>query len=35
MQLTIKWNRSAINQLTKAIEYIEKDSLQNAEKVKK
>ena len=34
MQLNIKWNRHAINQLIKAIEYIEEDSLQNAEKVK-
>jgi plasmid stabilization system protein ParE len=34
MQLTIKWNRRAIHQLIKAIEYIEEDSLQNAEKVK-
>jgi plasmid stabilization system protein ParE len=34
MSLTIKWNKRAINQLTKVIEYIEKDSVQNAEKVK-
>ncbi len=34
MQLIIKWNRAALNQLIKAIEYIQEDSLQNAEKVK-
>lgn len=34
MQLIIKWNRGALNQLIKAIEYIQEDSLQNAEKVK-
>ncbi|MBK8520293.1 MAG: type II toxin-antitoxin system RelE/ParE family toxin [Ferruginibacter sp.] len=34
MPLIIKWNKRAINQLIKAIEYIEKDSVQNAEKVK-
>jgi plasmid stabilization system protein ParE len=34
MSLTIKWNKRAINQLIKAIEYIEEESPQNAEKVK-
>ena len=34
MPLTIKWSKSALNQLIKAIEYIEEDSVQNAEKVK-
>ena len=34
MHLIIKWNRGALNQLIKAIEYIQEDSLQNAEKVK-
>ncbi|MEP7237294.1 MAG: type II toxin-antitoxin system RelE/ParE family toxin [Ferruginibacter sp.] len=34
MQLIIKWNRAALNQLIKAIEYINDDSPQNAEKVK-
>ena len=34
MQVIIKWNRSALNQLIKAIEYIQEDSEQNAEKVK-
>jgi plasmid stabilization system protein ParE len=34
MQLTIKWNKRAISQLIKSIEYIEEDSVQNAEKVK-
>ena len=35
MQLTIKWNRDALNQLIKAVEYIQEDSPQNAEKVRK
>ena len=34
MLITIKWNKRAINQLIKAVEYIEEDSAQNAEKVK-
>ena len=34
MLLTIKWNKRAINQLIKAVEYIEEASVQNAEKVK-
>jgi plasmid stabilization system protein ParE len=34
MPVIIKWNKSAINQLIKAIEYIEDDSVANAEKVK-
>ncbi len=34
MQFTIKWNRSALNQLIRAIDYIQKDSLQHAEKVR-
>lgn len=34
MQLIIKWNKAAVNQLIKAVEYIEEDSVQNAEKVK-
>ena len=34
MQLTIKWNRDALNQLIKAVEYIQEDSPQNAEKVR-
>ncbi|MEO6453642.1 MAG: type II toxin-antitoxin system RelE/ParE family toxin [Ginsengibacter sp.] len=34
MPLAIKWNKHAFSQLIKAIEYIEKDSPQNAEKVK-
>ncbi|MBL7702026.1 MAG: type II toxin-antitoxin system RelE/ParE family toxin [Ferruginibacter sp.] len=34
MSLIIKWNKSAINQLIKAVEYIEEDSPQNAEKVR-
>jgi plasmid stabilization system protein ParE len=33
MLLVIKWNRRAINQFVKAIEYIGEESLQNAEKV--
>lgn len=34
MPLIIKWNRAALNQLIKAIEYIREDSVQNAGKVK-
>jgi plasmid stabilization system protein ParE len=34
MPLIIKWNKRALNQLIKAIEYIEEDSEQNAAKVK-
>lgn len=34
MQLIIKWNRNALNQLIKAVEYIREESAQNAEKVK-
>ena len=34
MPIYIKWNKRAINQLIKAIEYIEDYSVQNAEKVK-
>ena len=34
MPLTIKWNKRAINQLIKAIEYIQEDSVLSAEKVK-
>ena len=34
MLLKIKWNKSALDQLIKAIKYIEEDSPQNAEKVK-
>jgi plasmid stabilization system protein ParE len=34
MRIIIKWNKNAINQLIKAIEYIEDDSVVNAEKVK-
>jgi plasmid stabilization system protein ParE len=34
MALIIKWNRRAMNQFDEAIEYIENDSLANAEKVK-
>jgi len=34
MLLIIKWNKRAISQLIKAIEYIHEDSPQNAEKVK-
>lgn len=34
MPLSIKWNKRAINQLIKAIKYIEEDSPQSAEKVK-
>lgn len=32
--LTVKWNKRAINQLIKAIEYHEEDSVQHAEKIK-
>ncbi len=31
----IKWNKKAIKQLDEAIEYIEKDSIANAEKVRR
>jgi len=31
--LVIKWNKSALNQLIKAIEYIQKDSVQASETV--
>lgn len=34
MDLQIKWNKKAIEQLDKVIEYIEQDSPQNAEKVR-
>ena len=34
MSLIIKWNKRAIDQLIRAVEYIEKDSVQNAEMVK-
>jgi plasmid stabilization system protein ParE len=34
MRIIIKWNKNAIDQLIKAIEYIEDDSVVNAEKVK-
>ncbi len=34
MRLIIKWNKQAFSDLIKAIEYIENDSPQNAEKVK-
>ena len=34
MPLPIKWNKHAIHQLARAIGYIEKESVQNAEKVK-
>lgn len=34
MSLVIKWNKRALSQLIKAIEYISDDSPQNAEKVK-
>ena len=34
MRLIIKWNKRAFSELIKAIEYIENDSPQNAEKVK-
>ena len=33
MPLPIKWNKNALNELIKAIEYIKADSVQNAEKV--
>jgi plasmid stabilization system protein ParE len=35
MALSIKWNKTAINQFDEAITSIEKDSLSNAEKVKR
>ncbi len=35
MRITIRWSLKAIKQFTEAIEYIEKDSLANAEKVKR
>jgi plasmid stabilization system protein ParE len=34
MPIIIKWNKRAFSELIKAIEYIENDSPQNAEKVK-
>lgn len=34
MTLQIKWNKRALDQFDKAIEYIEKDSVTNAEKVR-
>ena len=34
MPIIIKWNKRAFSELIKAIEYIEDDSPQNAEKVK-
>ncbi len=34
MALQIKWNKQAIEQLDKAVEYIEQDSPANAEKVR-
>jgi plasmid stabilization system protein ParE len=33
MNITIKWNKKALVQLDEAIKHIEKDSIQNAEKV--
>ena len=35
MPIIIKWNKRAFSELIKAIEYIENDSPQNAEKVKR
>lgn len=35
MGIGIKWNKRALRQFDQAIEYIEEDSLKNADKVKK